>query len=91
MLLIKNIFLYDPASGVEKKTDILIEDGRFAKIEDNISPEECPRTGRQDGEDSPLQVIDGAGLCAAPGLIDTQRICTPGRLPQRAGDTPVSS
>jgi dihydroorotase-like cyclic amidohydrolase len=40
MLLIKNIFLYDPASGVEKKTDILIEDGRFAKIEDNISPEE---------------------------------------------------
>ena len=71
MLLIKNIFLYDPASGVEKKTDILIEDGRFAKIEDNISPEECPRTGRQDGEDSPLQVIDGAGLCAAPGLIDT--------------------
>lgn len=71
MLLIKNIFLYDPASGVEKKTDIFIEDGRFAKIEDNISPEECPRTGRQDGEDSPLQVIDGAGLCAAPGLIDT--------------------
>lgn len=71
MLLIKNIFLYDPASGVEKKTDILIEDGRFAKIEDNISPEECPRTGRQDGKDSPLQVIDGAGLCAAPGLIDT--------------------
>ena len=71
MLLIKNIFLYDPASGVEKKTDILIEDGRFAKIEDNISPEECHRTGRQDGEDSPLQVIDGAGLCAAPGLIDT--------------------
>lgn len=71
MLLIKNIFLYDPASGVEKKTDILIEDGRFAKIEDNISPEECPRTGRQGGEDSPLQVIDGAGLCAAPGLIDT--------------------
>ena len=71
MLLIKNIFLYEPASGVEKKTDILIEDGRFAKIEDNISPEECPRTGRQDGKDSPLQVIDGAGLCAAPGLIDT--------------------
>ena len=71
MLLIKNIFLYDPASGVEKKTDILIEDGRFAKIEDNISPEECHRTGRQDGKDSPLQVIDGAGLCAAPGLIDT--------------------
>ena len=71
MLLIKNIFLYEPASGVEKKTDILIKDGRFAKIEDNISPEECPRTGRQDGEDSPLQVIDGAGLCAAPGLIDT--------------------
>lgn len=71
MLLIKNIFLYDPASSVEKKTDILIEDGRFAKIEDNISPEECHRTGRQDGKDSPLQVIDGAGLCAAPGLIDT--------------------
>ena len=71
MLLIKNIFLYDPASGVEKKTDILIEDGRFAKIEDNICPENCPGSGRQDGKDSPMQIIDGEGLCAAPGLIDT--------------------
>lgn len=71
MLLIKNIFLYDPASGVEKKTDILIEDGRFAKIEDNICPENCPGSSRQDGKDSPMQIIDGEGLCAAPGLIDT--------------------
>ena len=71
MLLIKNIFLYDPASGVEKKTDILIEDGRFAKIEDNICPENCPGSNRQDGKDSPMQIIDGEGLCAAPGLIDT--------------------
>ena len=71
MLLIKNIFLYEPASGVEKKTDILIEDGRFAKIEDNISPENCRDSGSMAGEQSPLQVIDGEGLCAAPGLIDT--------------------
>lgn len=71
MLLIKNIFLYDPASGVEKKTDILIEDGRFAKIEDNICPENCPGSSRQDGKASPMQIIDGEGLCAAPGLIDT--------------------
>lgn len=71
MLLIKNIFLYEPASGVEKKTDILIEDGRFTKIEDYISPENFQRPLRQDGADSPLQVIDGEGLCAAPGLIDT--------------------
>ena len=29
MLLIKNAFLYDPASGTEGQTDLLIREGRF--------------------------------------------------------------
>ena len=71
MLLIKNIFLYEPDSGLEKKTDILIEEGRFSRIEDNIPPESCRVSNCPDGEKVPLQMIEGEGLCAAPGLIDT--------------------
>lgn len=64
MLLIKKIFLYDPASGTEQKTDLLIENGKFSRIAPDISidPEACA---------SALRVLDGRGLCAAPGLIDT--------------------
>lgn len=65
MLLLKNIYLYEPASGAEKKTDILIENGRFAKIGNGIS------VGDGIGSASSLRVIDGEGLSAAPGLIDT--------------------
>ncbi len=64
MLLIKKIFLYDPASGTEQKTDLLIENGKFSRIAPDISidSEACA---------SALRVLDGRGLCAAPGLIDT--------------------
>ena len=70
MLLVKNVFLYDPASGAEKKTDILMDKGRFVKIEEGISPEEISPGGASENA-STLRVIDGEGLCAAPGLIDT--------------------
>ena len=70
MLLVKNVFLYDPASGAEKKTDILMDKGRFVKIEEGISPEEISPGGAAENA-STLRVIDGEGLCAAPGLIDT--------------------
>ena len=66
MLLITNAYLLDPSSGKEGYYDILTEQGRIVKIEaglydklliDNKWKEE-------------IQVIDGTGLCAAPGLID---------------------
>ena len=68
MLLIKNVYLYDPASGKEGQTDLLIEDGKFSRIGPDLSPD-VPANSKDSG--SPLQIIDGSGLCAAPGLIDT--------------------
>ena len=62
MFLIKNIYLYDPASGAEEKTDVLIKDGQFARI----APDICAGP-----PDPSLCILDGEGLCAAPGLIDT--------------------
>ena len=59
MLLIRNCYLIDPASGTEGRTDILIRDGRFAKIEKNQTAPEGAR------------VLDASGLVACPGLIDT--------------------
>lgn len=112
MLLIKNVYLYNPADGTEGKRDILIGDGRFLRIrpgipEGDISSGALPRRARAEGPDrapregagagrpadSPdadalcanalcadarmeatagdLRVLDGAGLCAAPGFVDT--------------------
>jgi dihydroorotase len=56
-LLIKNGRLVDPSQKLDKKTDVLIEDGRIAKI-GSIAP---PR-----GAD----VIDAGGCVVLPGLID---------------------
>ena len=64
MFLIKNVYLYDPASGTEQKTDLLIENGKFSRIGKELS--------LNPGDSIPsLRVLDGEGLCAAPGLIDT--------------------
>ena len=64
MFLIKNIFLYDPASGTEQKTNLLIENGKFVRIGEEVSTEPA-------ADASSARVLDGQGLCAAPGLIDT--------------------
>jgi len=55
-LLIQNT-CYIASNGETKETDILIEEGKIAKLEKNI----------QDAAD---RIIDGAGLLAAPGFID---------------------
>lgn len=68
MLLIKNVYLYDPASGTEQQTDLFIKNGKFSRIAPDISPD---ITIVPDDNGSSLQIIDGEGLCAAPGLIDT--------------------
>lgn len=64
MLLIKNGYLLDPASGYEGDADILIEDGKIKKLYLGV-------TGLVDEslfED--LKVIDANGLYVAPGLVD---------------------
>jgi len=56
-LLIKNGRVIDPASGLDDKRDLLIEDGRIAAIDKNIT--------RADAE-----VFDASTLVVAPGFID---------------------
>lgn len=57
-MLIKNGFLIDPKTGVEKVCDILIEDGIIAEIGNLTEVDEN-------------DVIDASGMVVAPGLIDT--------------------
>lgn len=56
-LLIRGGRVIDPANGVDEISDILLEDGAIAKLGGRLSP---------DG----AQVIEAAGLVAAPGLVD---------------------
>ena len=57
-MIIKNGLVIDPASGLSKKMDLLIEDGIIKEMASLITKE---------GE----EVLDAAGLVVAPGLIDT--------------------
>ena len=59
MLLIKNCRIIDPASDTEGRGDILIRDGRIARISKGIAADEG------------IKVLDATGLIACPGLIDT--------------------
>ena len=58
MLLIQNCYLIDPASGTEGRRDILIDNGRFSKIEKHLM---AP---------AGASVLDASGMIACPGLID---------------------
>lgn len=60
MLLIKNILIADPKSMSETFGDILLENGKIAKLAGAGEIEVC------DG----MEVLDGTGLVAGPGLID---------------------
>lgn len=59
MLLIQNGYMIDPKSGCEGKYDILISDGKIAKIEKDLAK---PKGS--------CKVIDAEGLLVAPGLVD---------------------
>lgn len=59
MLLIQNCRMVDPASGVDGIRDILIEEGKIARISDTRLPV-------QEG----METIEAGGLIAAPGLVD---------------------
>ena len=56
-ILIKNGHVIDPDSRLDEICDVLIENGRIAKVEKEIS-------------DSAAKVIDAAGCYVMPGLID---------------------
>lgn len=58
MLLIKNGYFMNPATDMEGKLDVLIQDENIIKIEKNIeAPADC-------------EVIDASGCIVAPGFID---------------------
>lgn len=59
MILIKGSRIVDPAAGTDRTGDILIKDGKIARIAENIEP------GTEE-----VRVIDGTGLITAPGFID---------------------
>ncbi|MCH4193528.1 MAG: dihydroorotase [Butyrivibrio sp.] len=62
MLLIKNGYVCDPASGAEGKKDLLIDEGRILRITD---PEIHPEEKRKE-----TQVMDCEGLVISAGLVD---------------------
>lgn len=73
MLLIKNGRLIDPASGMDGYRDILVHNGRIAKIGlcgtlDDMASEAMLMLG--DNTDDKLCEIDAGGKIVAPGLVD---------------------
>lgn len=65
--LIPNVHLFDPVHGIDTETDILVEDGKIAKI--------GPRQEAAAG----VEVLDLAGCWVFPGLVDPHtHLRTPG-------------
>lgn len=60
-ILIKNGHIIDPANHVDRIADLLVEDGRITRIDQNISGVPNMDVG---------EVIDAAGQLVVPGLID---------------------
>ncbi|MBQ6859886.1 MAG: dihydroorotase [Clostridia bacterium] len=56
-MLIRGGRVIDPKNGIDMVADVLVENGKIAKIEENISAEG-------------MQVIEAAGRVVAPGFID---------------------
>ncbi len=65
MIWIKNGWLIDPGRGLEGPGDVILEDGKIARIiwegQENGETLELPEN---------IQVIDAAGMTVAPGLAD---------------------
>ena len=56
-ILVKSGRVIDPANNIDQKLDILIIDGKIAKLAPNIDSGDC-------------EVINAAGLLVTPGLVD---------------------
>ncbi|MGI6254636.1 MAG: dihydroorotase [Acutalibacter sp.] len=56
-MLLQNVRLVDPSQGLDQVEDLLVEEGKVARIGEHL-----PVDGHQ--------VVDGTGLVAAPGLVD---------------------
>lgn len=65
MLLLKNGILLDPKTRFQGKADILIENGKIAKISKDGTPIETPV-----GVGEEVRVLDLKGKYVAPGLVD---------------------
>jgi dihydroorotase len=66
-LLIKNGHVIDPANKIDGVFDVLVKDGKIAKVDKKIS-------------DKADETIDASGLTVTPGLIDLQvHLREPGR------------
>lgn len=58
-ILIKNVRVVDPINNIDRVTDLAIEDGKIAEINDNINISES------------REIYDFSGKVLIPGLIDT--------------------
>ncbi|MCL4491109.1 MAG: dihydroorotase [Nitrospirae bacterium] len=73
-ILVKNGRIIDPSQGIDYVGDLLVEDGKVAKIErKNGHTEE--RKGRKaearkNGSEEEIQEIDAKGMLVFPGLVD---------------------
>jgi dihydroorotase len=56
-LLLKNARVVDPSAGIDGAYDVLVEDGRIARLSARIEPADA-------------EVLDLTGLCVCPGFID---------------------
>ena len=61
-VLIKGGRVIDPSQQIDRKADLLIEDGRVASIVEAPPGDDLPSDG--------AEVLDAAGLIVAPGFID---------------------
>ncbi|HVB15714.1 MAG TPA: dihydroorotase, partial [Stellaceae bacterium] len=60
--LYRNARLLDPASGLDRPGDLLVEGDRIAAVGGALG----------DGVAEDVEIVDLAGLCLAPGLVDTR-------------------
>jgi len=67
-LLIRDVRVLDPESGLDIHTDVTIEKGQITSV------------ARQKGDTAGIQVIDGSGKLLLPGFVDLHaHLRTPGR------------
>ncbi|MDP8258388.1 MAG: dihydroorotase [Candidatus Aadella gelida] len=78
-ILIKNGRIIDPANGIDKKGDILIEKGKIVKVGENIKAKDAA-------------LIDAKGKICAPGFIDMHtHLREPGREDAETIETGVKA